>query len=854
MSRYHLSLLLCLLLAACGGDGGGDAGNNGNNANNGADAGDDADTGGDAGDAGDDVGEDVPPDTDPGPVGAEVEEHPECAWTPAADREYSAEIRWTSWGIPHITGETIGDVIYGQAYAQARDHVCTIADAVIEANSRRAATFGPGPGDANIDRDFVMKILRVREQAECTIDAQPTEVREMLAGYVAGYNRYVAEVGADGLPEPCKGADWVQPITEIELFAYYLSLNLRASGIALAGLSVSAQPPGGDSKPDVPQEWPNVKDLSLGSNGWGIGSQRTVNGRGALVSNTHFPWEGALRWYEAHLTVPGELDIYGVSLIGVMGLNMGFNDKIAWTHTVSASTRFVFYKHELVPGDPEVYVYDGQPRRMKKREETVEVLRDTGVEEVTRTYYRSHYGPIISIPGFGWSAGLTASYRDANENNPGIIEHFLRMAQAQDLSEFQASHRDIHGIPWVNTMYADTDGNAFYIDSTNVPNLSPEGWEAWRDALGRDFLTQTAWNSGVFLLDGADPVFELVPGADGRGVVPYEEAPKLERTDYVLNANSSHWLGNTAEPLEGYSRIYGEERSARSLRTRLNLTYADETGEGTVSGEDGLFDLDELEGMVFANRVMTTELFYDDLVARCAGVENVEIEGDTVEIGEACTLIAEWDRRQNPDSVGAIVWREWLSGWNRTVDERYTVAFDPENPVATPTGLAEAGDTDPDPALTGLGLAVQNLDEAGLALDTPLGEAQFTTKGDQRLPVHGGTGPEGAFNIAYYTPGSNGTLLPDIPVGEFVNGRTGLTDDGYPINNGSSFVMVMRFTDDGPEGRAVTTYSQSSDPASPHFADQTELFGTKQMRPILFDDADIMADENLTTVVISSGD
>ena len=850
MVRSTLAFCLCLVLAGCGGDGDTE-GNNGNNGNNGdPDVGVDApDTGDDTDDTGDDA-----PDTDPGPVGAEVEPHPECSWTPADERPYSAEIRWTSWGIPHITGATIGDVAYGQAYAQARDHVCTIADAVIEANSRRAATFGPGPDDANIDRDFVMKILRVREQAECSIDAQPTQVREMLAGFVAGYNRYLADTGADGLPEPCKGATWVEPISEVELFTYYLSLNLRASGIALAGLSVSAQPPGGSNKPDVPQQWPNVRDLALGSNGWGIGSARTSNGRGALVSNTHFPWEGALRWYEAHLTVPGEFDIYGVSLVGVMGLNMGFNDKLGWTHTVSASSRFVFYKHTLVPGDPEVYMYEGQPRRMKKRDETVEVLRENGVEEVTRTYYRSHYGPIINIPGFGWSAGLTASYRDANENNPGIIEQFLRMAQSQDLAEFQASHRDIHGIPWVNTMYADAEGNAFYIDSTNVPNLSPEGWDAWRAALASDFLTQTAWSSGIFLLDGNDPVFELVPGADGRGVVPYEEAPKLERDDYVLNANSSHWLGNTAEPLEGYSPIYGEERTARSFRTRLNLTYADEMGEGTVSGQDGLFDLDELQSMVFANRIMTYPMLWADLVDRCAGVETVDVEGETINIAGACAIITAWDGRQNPDSVGAVVWREWLNGWNRAVDTRFTVEFDPDDPVNTPTGLAEVGDADPDPALVGLAVATQNLTEAGIALDTPLGDAQFTTKGDQRLPIHGGTGPEGAFNIAYYTSGSNGTLLPSIPVGDFINPGTGLTGDGYPINNGSSFVMVMRFTDDGPEARAVTTYSQSSDPASPHFADQTALFGTKGMRPILFTDADIMADENLSTVTLSSED
>ena len=37
---------------------------------------------------------------------------------------------------------------------------------------------------------------------------------------------------------------------------------------------------------------------------------------GMLVANPHFPWEGELRFWEVHLTVPGEVDIYGAQLSG----------------------------------------------------------------------------------------------------------------------------------------------------------------------------------------------------------------------------------------------------------------------------------------------------------------------------------------------------------------------------------------------------------------------------------------------------------------------------------------------------------------------------------------------------------
>ncbi len=36
-----------------------------------------------------------------------------------------------------------------------------------------------------------------------------------------------------------------------------------------------------------------------------------------------------------------------------------------------------------------------------------------------------------------------------------------------------------------------------------------------------------------------------------------------------------------------------------------------------------------------------------------------------------------------------------------------------------------------------------------------------------------------------------------------INAASGLTDDGYLVNYGTSFIMAMQFTDDGPEGYAL---------------------------------------------------
>jgi acyl-homoserine-lactone acylase len=101
---------------------------------------------------------------------------------------------------------------------------------------------------------------------------------------------------------------------------------------------------------------------------------------------------------------------------------------------------------------------------------------------------------------------------------------------------------------------------------------------------------------------------------------------------------------------------------------------------------------------------------------------------------------------------------------------------------------------------------------------------QHVTRAGRRIPIHGGPGRLGIFNAI------------DAELG------TG----GYTeVESGSSFVMAVRFADDGPTSRALITYSQSANPGSPHHADQTELFSRKGWVEMRWREADILADPGL---------
>ena len=76
---------------------------------------------------------------------------------------------------------------------------------------------------------------------------------------------------------------------------------------------------------------------------------------------------------------------------------------------------------------------------------------------------------------------------------------------------------------------------------------------------------------------------------------------------------------------------------------------------------------------------------------------------------------------------------------------------------------------------------------------------------------------------------------------------TALAQGGYVVNNGSSFMLALEYTDAGPHGMAVLSYSESSDPASPHYYDQTKLFSDSSYRPVLFAESDISNDPNFSS-------
>jgi acyl-homoserine-lactone acylase len=69
---------------------------------------------------------------------------------------------------------------------------------------------------------------------------------------------------------------------------------------------------------------------------------------------------------------------------------------------------------------------------------------------------------------------------------------------------------------------------------------------------------------------------------------------------------------------------------------------------------------------------------------------------------------------------------------------------------------------------------------------------------------------------------------------------------------GTSFLMAVELTPDGPRTHTLLTYGESTNPASPHYTDQTRLFSRKQWVTERFTQAEIADDPALKVTTLHS--
>ena len=717
----------------------------------------------------------------------------------AAPRE--VKIRWTTHGIPHIKADDWEGLGYGFAHAIATNTICVLAREFVTVRGEQAKYFGAT--ERNVNADAFHRALLHREKIDEYLAYGSSESHELDAGYVAGYNNFI-DTQAGNMPASCNNAPWITPIDEGDIAKMALGVGIRY-GLGRVTNEIATAQHG------LELAMLNSLDLfvdpqMIGSNALGFGSALTENGRGILLGNPHYPWHGPSRFHIAHLTLPGEVDVMGASLVTTSRVAIGFTENVAWSHTVSTALRFTMFRLDLVEGNPMAYRLGDDVHNI----EAIQVEVETDGEPISRTVHMTHLGPVVVGETSPWNDQYVYAMRDVNYENYRSGDQYKDINSARNVTELREALATHQGAAFVNTIAADADGGALYADMSAIPNVSSELMERC--------AVDTQNGQRAITLNGSDPScnWQVDSRAAYPGLMPPTEQPSLITDTYVSNSNDSYWLSNPDNPLEGFSPIIGNEQQTRSLRTRAGLKFVEE-----VLNSDQKFDQSMVQNLLFNHRHYGAEVFLDDILTVCTSNEDLL---------EACEILSQWDRRQDLDSVGAVIFNRFWS-IARTVSEHYSVPFDVKNPIHTPSGLKIEETATQDFITVALQEAVTSLNEAGIPLNAKWGDVQFVLRNEEKIGIPGGSGRQGMFSV--------------------ITSRFDADKGGYnPITHGNSYIQAVTWNDDGtPNAKAILTYSQSPEPDSAFYSDMTKLYSQSQWVDLPFTDeqisVELIGEENL---------
>ena len=708
----------------------------------------------------------------------------------------SVSIYRDNWGAPHVYGPTDVSVIFGFIYAQAEDNFWQIEDSYIQALGRASEVYG----EQSLNADLTNRALEIVKVSQAEYPKLSSQMKE------------ICQATADGLNYFLQKNPQVKPrlITQFEpwhLLAFgrfaqyqlfiYRRAGIRDSEIRTAVQEVKAEGQGdgamgrlgdgatgrlGDgvmdrSSSDRPvakspsRPVPQLGDDVIGSNTWAIAPSKSASGHAMLFINPHQPFFGPGQWIEGHVHSESGWNMSGATFPGSPFPSLGHNDNLGWSHTVNVPDIIDVWVEKFDdPKNPLNYKYGAGYRAATEWADTVKVKTEKGIETRTFKFRKTHHGPVVAVRG-----GNPLTVRMSKFESFGAIEQRYLMSKAQNFKEFRQAMARLE-VPMFNTMYADREGNIWYIYNGAVPK---------RDQ-------KYDWQKPV---DGSDP------GAEWQGYHTIDELPQIFNppSGWAQNCNATPFLateeGKGNPDASKYPKyMIGENDNARSRISRRLL------------GEKAKFSFDDLAKAAFDTRVIEAETQIPPLVAEWEKLK-AQDAARAEKTAEAVAALKSWNGVSAIDSVPMTVFTLWF----------YT-SLQPQAQAMTKDN--------PYPKIAVLEYVLGDIAKNWGTWKVEWGEInriqRVHTSGNQEpfsddkpsLPVAGGPGDPIGIVFNFYSPVARGQKR-----------RYGIA--------GHSFVSVVEF---GPKPRAMSLlqFGQSADPKSKHYFDQAELYSKQRFKPAWF--------------------
>src|SRR3954452_7674613 len=401
------------------------------------------------------------------------------------------------WGIPHVSGKTDADAVFGVMYAQAEDDFNRVETNYLNSIGRLAEAEGEG----EIYRDLRMKLFIDPVDMKAQYQKSPEWLKKLMNAYADGLNYYLYKHPqvkprvitrfepwmALTFSEGSIGGD-IEKVNLNQLESFYGKTPLKATPVE--ELDRFVEP--------------------TGSNGAAIAPSNTTARHALLLINPHTSFSFRA---EAQMPSAEGLNAYGALTWGQFFIYQGFNERTGWMHTSSGVDNIDEYLETVTKkGAGFTYKYGSEERPVTISKIAVPYKTAAGTMDKREfTIYKTHHGPVVREAGGKW-----ISVRLMQEPLKALQQSYLR-TKAKNYKAFKET-MELHTNSSNNTIYADADGSIAYFHANFIPK---------RDAA----------------FDWAKPVDGSSPATEWHGVLSVDETPGLlnPATGWLYNTNNWPW-------------------------------------------------------------------------------------------------------------------------------------------------------------------------------------------------------------------------------------------------------------------------------------------------------------------------
>jgi acyl-homoserine-lactone acylase len=527
-----------------------------------------------------------------------------------------------TWGVPHITGKTDADAVFGLLYAQCEDDFARVEDNYITSIGRLAEV----EGEAALYQDLRARLFLDSTQAIGIYQRSPVWMRQLLDAFAAGTNYYL----------------YTHPTVQPRLLRRFQpwmplmfsegSIGGNISVVSVERLKAFYSQKKSSSWLDTDFQKPDREPT--GSNGFAIAPQRTAAGHALLLINPHTSF-----YFRPEVQVSSQagLNAYGAVTWGQFFVYQGFNEHCGWMHTSSNADSMDEYLETIEKQDGKLgYRYGKKIRPVQVGTVSLAYKKDGQLLRREFTTYRTHHGPVVGQK----DEAHWVTVRMMDTPLEALEQSYLR-TKATDYASFRQVMK-LNGNASNNTVFADSKGTIAYWHGNFMPRRNPKfDWSQPVDGSN----PQTEWRS----MHRVDDIVQVRNPASG----------------FIQNCNSTPFTvsgpGSSPDKAKFPAYMAPDAENYRGINAVRVLTR-----------KKGGFTLDTLIAAAKDPYLAGFEELLPSLVAAYKSAP-----GQPSAVAEAVAMLGAWNRCYDKASVAqtlAIYWGERIQKLARTraaADQRF---------------------------------------------------------------------------------------------------------------------------------------------------------------------------------------